>query len=83
MDSTAALQACVNQCVNQSKLSPNGVFPGTHSFGNGKAIRDMGGCVVDLEGGEYRISKTIQIPEYTANMQMRTGSIVAGPQVHL
>ena len=82
-DSTAALQAAVDACVAQSVVSPNGVFPGSvgfpWGFGNGKDIRDMGGCVVDLEGGEYRISATIRIPQYTANMQMRTGSIVAGP----
>jgi len=39
----------------------------------------MGGCYVDLEGGEYRISKTIDIPEYNANMQFGFGSIVASP----
>jgi len=78
-DSTTALQTCVQHCVNQSTLSPNGVFPGTYSFKNGKSIRDMGGCFIDLEGGEYRISSPITIPEYNANMQMGFGSIVAGP----
>ena len=48
---------CAGACLNQSKLSPNGNFPGDTSFGNGRAIRDMGGCDVDLEGGEYLISK--------------------------
>merc|ERR1719445_3013742 len=78
-DSTVALQKCVNHCLNQSSLSPNGVFPGTYSFHNGKSIRDMGGCFIDLEGGEYRISSPITIPEYNANMHMGFGSIVAGP----
>lgn len=78
-DSTAALQKCVAHCVNQSSLSPNGVFPGTYSFHNGKSIRDMGGCFIDLEGGEYRISSPITIPEYNANMHLGFGSIVAGP----
>jgi hypothetical protein len=75
-DSTVAIQTAVEHCVNQSVVSPNGVFPGSRSFGNGKSVRDMGGCVVDLEGGEYRISKPIVIPEYTANMQLGTGSII-------
>lgn len=39
----------------------------------------MGGCYVDLEGGEYRVSKTLDIPEYTANMQFGFGSLVASP----
>eukprot|EP00656_Telonema_subtile_P038343 TRINITY_DN430_c0_g1_i3.p1 TRINITY_DN430_c0_g1~~TRINITY_DN430_c0_g1_i3.p1 ORF type:complete len:395 (-),score=63.83 TRINITY_DN430_c0_g1_i3:107-1291(-) len=39
----------------------------------------MGGCFVDLEGGEFRISSTVKVPEYTANMQLGAGSIVAGP----
>jgi hypothetical protein len=69
----------IEVCTNRSALSPNGVFPGTRSFGNGKVVKDMGGCYVDLEGGEYRISKTLDIPEYNANMQFGFGSIVAGP----
>eukprot|EP00730_Choanoeca_flexa_P008729 TRINITY_DN12529_c0_g5_i1.p1 TRINITY_DN12529_c0_g5~~TRINITY_DN12529_c0_g5_i1.p1 ORF type:complete len:496 (+),score=122.00 TRINITY_DN12529_c0_g5_i1:16-1503(+) len=76
-DSTEALIMSVQACVNQSELSPNGVFPGTFSFGNGESVRDMGGCFIDLEGGEYLISKTIEIPIYNANMQMGFGSIVA------
>jgi hypothetical protein len=38
---------------------------------------DMGGCFVDLEGGEYRISSTINIPIYNANMQL--GKHAASP----
>ena len=40
-------------CLNQSSLSPNGNFPGDTSFNNGHAVRDMGGCMVDLAGGEF------------------------------
>ena len=47
-DSWAALNASIGVCLAQSKLSPNGNFPGDTSFGNGKAIRDMGGCSIDL-----------------------------------
>eukprot|EP00054_Salpingoeca_dolichothecata_P016149 m.94183 g.94183 ORF g.94183 m.94183 type:complete len:453 (+) comp21842_c0_seq6:247-1605(+) len=79
-DSTAALQACIQVCVNQSLLSPNGVFPGTFSFRpKYGAIRDAGGCFIDLDGGEYRISQTLAFPELVANINMGFGSIVAGP----
>jgi hypothetical protein len=79
-DSWDALNACIGVCLNQSKLSPNGNFPGDTSFGNGKAIRDMGGCDIDLGGGEYRISKPLVLPEYNANMQFGRGSLVASPE---
>lgn len=78
-DSTEALQGCVDWCVNQSLISPNGVFPGLQSLGYERATGDMGGCFVDLEGGEYRVSASVRIPEYTANMNLGYGSIVAGP----
>jgi hypothetical protein len=31
------------------------------------------------EGGEYRISRPLRIPEMTANMQFGSGSLVADP----
>ena len=40
----------------------------TPSFG---PIRDMGGCDIDLEGGEYLITEPLMIPEMNANMQVR------------
>jgi hypothetical protein len=79
-DSWAALNATLTACLNQSNLSPNGHFPGDTSFGNGKAILDMGGCDIDLGGGEYRISRPLVLPEYTANMQFGRGSLVAAPE---
>ena len=54
-DSWEALNAALGVCLNQSKLSPNGNFPGDTSFGNGHAVRDMGGCNIDLSGGEYTL----------------------------
>ena len=78
-DSWAAINSALQVCLNQSKISPNGNFPGDTSFGNGKSIRDMGGCDIDLGGGEYRISQPIVLPEYNANMQFGRGSIVAAP----
>eukprot|EP00056_Hartaetosiga_gracilis_P004769 m.78056 g.78056 ORF g.78056 m.78056 type:complete len:379 (-) comp11940_c3_seq3:113-1249(-) len=37
----------------------------------------MGGCFVDLDGGEYKISSSLEIPEFNANMNFGFGSIVA------
>eukprot|EP00929_Paragymnodinium_shiwhaense_P015937 TRINITY_DN124023_c0_g1_i1.p1 TRINITY_DN124023_c0_g1~~TRINITY_DN124023_c0_g1_i1.p1 ORF type:complete len:503 (+),score=54.08 TRINITY_DN124023_c0_g1_i1:52-1560(+) len=74
-DSTSALQDAVNVCVQRAKVSPNGVFPGDED--NWGPVGDAGGCLVDLDGGEYRISRSIQIPELVANMQLGHGSIVA------
>lgn len=57
-DSWAALNQCLQHCLNQSTLSPNGYFPGqdtTPSFG---PIRDMGGCDIDLEGGECVLGRS-------------------------
>mmetsp|Transcript_4859 Transcript_4859/g.14618 ORF Transcript_4859/g.14618 Transcript_4859/m.14618 type:complete len:606 (-) Transcript_4859:236-2053(-) len=76
-DSTAALQKAIAVCLNQSQLSPNGNFPGDTSFDNGHSVRDMGGCQVDLAGGEYLISQSLIIPEYNANMIFGGGSLVA------
>ena len=78
-DSWAALNASLAVCLNQSRLSPNGNFPGDTSFNNGHAVRDMGGCSIDLDGGEYRISRPLVLPEYNANMQFGHGSLVATP----
>ena len=69
-------QACLQVCLNQSVLSPNGLFPGSDSFPAGLAIRDMGGCFIDLDGGEYLISQPLVIPELNANMQLGEGSLV-------
>ena len=37
----------------------------------------MGGCDIDLEGGEYRISQPLLLPPMNANMQFGRGSLVA------
>jgi hypothetical protein len=76
-DSWEALNACLLACQNQSALSPNGFFPGQDSTPSFGPIRDMGGCDVDLEGGEFLISKPLQVPEMNANMQFGRGSLVA------
>jgi len=76
-DSWAALNACLEHCLNQSALSPNGFFPGLDTTPQFGPIRDMGGCDIDLEGGEYLISKPLVLPEMNANMQFGRGSLVA------
>eukprot|EP00729_Bicosta_minor_P006859 gene6859-25015_t len=50
-DSTEAIRTAIQHCLNQSTLSPNGLFPGSTSFPNQEGIRDMGGCEVNLDGG--------------------------------
>lgn len=74
-DSTTMLQDAVSACVNRSVANTNGVFPGMED-GWGP-VRDAGGCVIDLDGGEYRISGPVVIPEFVANMEFGHGSIFA------
>jgi hypothetical protein len=78
-DSWRALDAALQHCLNQSKLSPNGYFPGEDSTPSFGPIRDMGGCDIDLGGGEFRISRPLVLPEMNANMQFGRGSLVASP----
>ena len=68
VDSTAAVQAALDFCINASRHI-DGIFP--------VGARDAGGCTVDLQGGEYLISTTLRIPAYTSNMQIGRGSPVA------
>jgi hypothetical protein len=74
-DSWAALHASIGVCLNQSKLSPNGKF--VTNTPQSTPLGDMGGCNVDLGGGEYRISQPLILPEFVANMQFGHGSLVA------
>ena len=78
-DSWPALDAALRHCLNQSAISPNGYFPGEDTTPKFGPIRDMGGCFIDLDGGEYRISKPLVLPEMNANMQFGFGSLVAAP----
>ncbi len=76
-DSTIPLQSAINACRDIALASPSGTFPGSTSFGNNKTIGDAGGCLVDLRGGEYMISSSLNIPEYVGNMAISSGSLVA------
>ena len=79
-DSSDALQSCIQACANYSSVIDSlGHFPGDASFGNGKYIRNAGGCVIDLAGGEYMLSKPVTFPEYIANINFGHGSLVADP----
>eukprot|EP00937_MAST-01D_sp_MAST-1D-sp2_P002302 g2302.t1 len=70
-DSTDAVLVALQTCINASIASVRGDF----SFG----ARDALGCTVDLDGGEYLISKTLVIPTGLSNMRIETGSLVANP----
>ena len=77
-DSSPAFALCVEACLNYSSaIDSLGHFPGDVSFGNGKYIRNAGGCQIDLGGGEYKLSQPIVIPEYVGNMALGHGSLVA------
>ena len=55
-DSWPALDAALRHCLTQSAISPNGYFPGEDTTPKFGPIRDMGGCFIDLEGGECKCS---------------------------
>ena len=72
-DSAPAFNACVEFCVNYSSVLDHlGHFPGDSSFPNGQYIKNAGGCKIDLGGGEYLLSSPIQIPEFIANINVRS-----------
>ena len=70
-DSTDSLLKAVEYCVNVSKTT-DGKFP--------DGAGDAHGCTIDLDGGEYLISRTLVIPTYVSNMRIQTGSLVANPK---
>ena len=77
-DSAAAVQACVQVCVNFSRaIDALGHFPGDSSFANGRYIADAGGCTVDLGGGAWKLSAPVTIPEYVGNLVLGHGSLFA------
>ena len=70
-DSTDAVLHALALCVNASRHT-KGTFP--------DFARDGRGCSVDLAGGEYLVSKPLQIPTYTSNLRVGGGSLVANPR---
>ena len=77
-DSYEWLAQCVKTCVNfTTVLDPLGHFTGDYSFHNGHAIRNSGGCEIDLGGAEYLTSKPVKFPEYVGNINFGHGSLTA------
>ena len=70
-DSTAAVNAALAVCLAAANRTVNGRF----SVGS----KDAGGCVLDLDGGEYLLSAPLVIPPYYSNLQVADGSLVADP----
>jgi hypothetical protein len=70
-DSTADVLAALDVCLAAADKTANGQF----SVGS----KDAGGCVLDLDGGEWLMSKPLRIRTYISNMQVADGSLVADP----
>lgn len=48
-------------------------------MGAGGKIRDLGGVTINLQGGDYLISRPISIPEFFGNFRIVGGTLRAGP----
>jgi hypothetical protein len=69
-DSTAAFELLMSDL-----LSPNA----THAHRMADGIVDLGGATVDLQGGDYLISKPLRIPPCYGNARIMRGSLRASP----
>ena len=51
-----------------------------HARGNmSDGIRDLGGAVLDLQGGTYLLSQPLAIPQYVGNLRVIDGTLRASP----
>lgn len=50
-----------------------------HGMGAKGKIRDLGGVTIDLQGGDYQISRPVSIPEWYGNFRIVGGTLRAGP----
>jgi hypothetical protein len=51
-----------------------------HGRGNlSDGIRDLGGAVLDLQGGTYLLSQPLAIPQYVGNLRVIDGTLRASP----
>jgi len=66
-DSTKAFSALSDALLSRGKTLPR----------LAANITNLGGAVIDLEGGEYLISAPITFPPYTGNAQIVRGSLLA------
>ena len=69
-DSTAAFELLMADL-----LSPNA----THAHRMADGIVDLGGATVDLQGGDYLISRPLRIPPCYGNARIMRGSLRASP----
>ncbi|GER33156.1 pectin lyase-like superfamily protein [Striga asiatica] len=65
-DSSSAILAAINEAAGTA--AEHGLMPG---------IRDLGGAIIDLQGGNYLISKPITFPSGIGNIVMQGGSLRA------
>ena len=68
-DSTAAFAAAVAALVARNATG--------HKMSDG--IADLGGVVLDLQGGDYLISAPLAIPQFVGNMRIIDGTLRASP----
>lgn len=66
-DSTDAFNKAISELL--SRRNPNSTMA--------DGIYDMGGAVIDLEGGNYTISDTLLFPYFYGNYQLKDGAIRA------
>ena len=66
-DSTLAFKACMADALTR----------GTNARLMGDNVTDLGGVVIDLEGGDYLISEPIHIPTLYGNLRFQRGTIRA------
>jgi len=64
-DSSAAFAQAMNAVIARA----------LHNMSDG--IRDLGGVVLDLQGGEYLISSPLQVPQFVGNLRIIDGTLRA------
>jgi hypothetical protein len=67
-DSTAAFVAAVAELLKHNTSG--------HMMSDG--IVDLGGVVLDLQGGDYLVNAPVQIPQFVGNLRIIDGTIRAG-----
>ena len=67
-DSTAAFVAAVAELLKHNSSG--------HMMSDG--IVDLGGVVLDLQGGDYLVNAPIQIPQFVGNLRIIDGTLRAG-----
>lgn len=68
-DSSSAFAAAVTEALSRGALN--------HSLADG--MKDLGGVIVDLAGGDYLLSKPVVWPPMYGNFRMQGGTLRAAP----